>query len=88
MPNLNIPANRHSQSNLQNIDLILATVNSYDKHPGIERIKNRSWNSTFIFRKSDSSEVSKMIDNLNIKLACQNTKIIKPQKDIIAALIS
>ena len=92
MSNLNIPAIDHSHSNLQNIDPILATVNSYDKHPGIE-IKNRSCNSTFSFRKDNPNKVNKIIDSLNIKKKnCQNsdirTKIIKPNKHIIAALIS
>ena len=31
--NLNIPAIEHSHLNLQNISPVLATVNSYEKHP-------------------------------------------------------
>ena len=64
--NLNIPAIERFSSNLQNADPILAIVNSHDKHPSIERTKNRSLNSTFNFRKANSNEVSKIIDNLNI----------------------
>ena len=78
--NLNIPAIEQSHSNLQNTNPILATVNSYGKHLSIERINNRSCNSTFSF-KANSNKVSKIIDNLNIKKACQSsdipTKIIK-----------
>ena len=63
-----IPTIEHSHSTLQNIniDSILATVDSYDKYPSIEKIKNRSCSSTFSFRKTNSNEVSKIIDNLNI----------------------
>ena len=64
--NLNIPAIEHSHSNLQNTDLILGTVNSYEKLPSTEKIKNRSCNLMFSFRKTDSNEVSKIIDNLDI----------------------
>ena len=89
--NSNIPLIEHSHSNLKNTDPIIATVNSYGKHPSIERIKNRSWNLTFSFRKANSNKVSKIIDNLNIKKACQNSdipiKIIKLNKDIIAPFI-
>ena len=50
------------------------------------------FNSRFSFRKTNSDEVSKIIDNLNTKKACQNSdipaKITKPNKDIIASLIS
>ena len=53
--NLNIPAIEHFHSNLQNNDLILATVNSYNKHPSIERIKNSSCNSTSSFKKPNSN---------------------------------
>ena len=63
MSNLNITAIEHFHSNLENTDPILATVNSYDKHPSIKRIKNRSCNSTFSFNVT-SNEVSKIIDNL------------------------
>ena len=62
---LNIPATEHS--NLQNANPILAIVNSCDKYPSIERIKIRSCNLTFSLRKNSSNEVSKIIDNLNIK---------------------
>ena len=65
--NLNIRALEQYHSNLQNTDPILATINSHDKHPSIERIKNRSRNSTFKLRKTNSNEVIKIIDNLNIK---------------------
>lgn len=37
--NLNIPANEHFHSNLQDADHILATVNLYDKHPSTDRMK-------------------------------------------------
>ena len=44
------------------------------------------------FQKTDSNEVSKIIDNLDIKKACQHcdilTKIIKLNKHIIAPFIS
>ena len=63
----NIKGIENFNSNLQNNDPILATVNSYDKRPSIERIKNRSCYSTFSFRKTSSHEVSKIIKNLNIK---------------------
>ena len=43
-------------------------------------------------RKNYSNEVSKIIDNLNVKKTWQNsdipTKIIKVNKDIIASFIS
>ena len=74
--NLNISAIEHSHTNLQNTDPIIAAVNSYDKHPSIEIIKNRSYNLTFSFS-----------DNLNINKACQNidipTNIVKLNKDIL-----
>ena len=79
-------------SNFQNTDPILAMVNSYDKHQSLERIKMSSCNSTFSFRKTNSKEVTKIIDHLNIKKACQSsdisTKIIKLNKDIVATFIS
>ena len=53
MKELNMPVFEHSHSNFQNTDPddpILATVNSYGKHPSIERI-NRSCNSTFSLTK-------------------------------------
>ena len=33
---LNLPAIEHSYSNLQNINPVLTTVNSYEKHPDIQ----------------------------------------------------
>ena len=54
----------HSHSNLQNSDPIVAIVNSYEKQPSIEKMKNRSYNSMFSFRKTNSNEVSKIIVNL------------------------
>ena len=90
--NLNIPAIEHSHSNLQNTDLILGTVNSYEKLPSIEKIKNRSCNLMLSFRKTDSNEVGKIIDNLDIKKACQHcnilTKIIKLNEHIITPFVS
>ena len=62
--NLNIRALEQYHSNLQNTDPILATINSHDKHPSIERIKNRSRNSTFKLRKTNSNEVIKIIEKL------------------------
>ena len=92
MSNLNIIATAHSHSSLQNADPILVTVNSYHKQPSTERIKNSSCNTTFNLRKNYSNEISKIIDNLNIKKTWQNsdipTKIIKLNKDIIASFIS
>ena len=92
MSNLNRIATAHSHSSLQNTDPILATVNSYHKQPSTERIKNSSCNTTFNLRKNYSNEISKVIDNLNIKKTWQNsdipTKIIKLNKDIIASFIS
>ena len=66
MSNLNIPAIEHSHSNLQNIDPINYPNYSYFKHPRTEKIKISSCNSTFSFRKTNSNEVSKIIDNMNI----------------------
>ena len=58
----------------------------------VERIKNRSCNSTFSFRKTNSSEIYNMIDNMNLKKTCQNSdipsKIIKPTKDNIVPFLS
>ena len=70
LSNLNIPAIEHSHLNLQNTDPILTTVNSYEKHPIIERIKNISCNLMFSFTKPNSNEVIKIIDNLNIRKVC------------------
>ena len=79
--NLNISAIEYSHPNLQNTDPILVAVNSYDKHPSIERIRNRSYNLMFSFS-----------DNLNINKACQNsdipTNIVKLNKGTIAPFIS
>lgn len=44
---LNIPAIEHSNSNLQNADSILATINSHEKHPRTERIKVMQFNVLF-----------------------------------------
>ena len=48
--NLNIAAIEYSNLNIQNTYPILATVNSYDKSPSIERM-NRLCNSTFSLSK-------------------------------------
>ena len=58
----------------------------------IERIKNRSCNSTFSFRKTNFNEIYNMIDNMNLKKTCQNSdilsKIIKLNKDNIVPFLS
>ena len=54
-------------------------------------LAGRSCNLTFSFRKTNSNEVSKIIDNLDIKKASQNSDVlsknIKLNKDIIAPFI-
>lgn len=90
--NPNIPVIEHSDSNLPNNDPIRVTVNLYVKHQSIKIIKHRSYNSIYSFGKINFNKIRKIIDNLNIKKASQNTdigtKIMKLNKDIIAPCIS
>ena len=71
-----------------NLDPIMSVIKSFDKHPGIIKIKAKAFDSTFHFRKTSCNEVEKIISNLNIKMSCQQgdilTRIIKLNKDLIA----
>lgn len=77
---------------MPNNDPIRVTVNLYVKHQSIKIIKHRSYNSIYSFGKINFNKIRKIIDNLNIKKASQNTdigtKIMKLNKDIIAPCIS
>ena len=75
-----------------NLDPIMSVIKSFDKHPGIIKIKAKAFDSTFHFRKTSCNEVEKIISNLNIKKSCQQedipTKVIKLNKGLIAKFIA
>ena len=64
----------------------------FDQHPSIINIKKRKFDSVLNFKKTSSTEVEKVINNLSIVKACQKddipTKVIKMNKDIFAGFIA
>ena len=60
-----------SQKAIDNLDPIVSTVKSFDKHPSKVKIKTKLPDSIFHFSKSNCNEVWKIIGNLNIKKPCQ-----------------
>ena len=54
-----------------NLDPIMSVIKSFDKHPGIIKIKAKAFDSTFHFRKTSCNEVEKIISNLSIKMSSQ-----------------
>ena len=64
----------------------------FDQHPSIINIKKKKFDSILNFKKTSSTEVEKVINNLSIIKACQNddipTKVIEMNKDIFAGFVA
>ena len=64
----------------------------FDQHPSIINIKKKKFDSVLNFKKTSSTEVEKVINNLNIVKACQKddipAKVIKMNKDIFTGFIA
>ena len=64
----------------------------FDQHSSIINIKKKKFYSVLNFKKTSSTEVEKVINNLSIVKACQKddipTKVIKMNKDIFADFIA
>ena len=64
----------------------------FDQHPSIINIKKKKFDSVLYFRKTSSTEVEKVINNLSIVKAFQKDdipiKVIKMKKDIFAGFIA
>ena len=92
LPNLNIPKPKSVQMASEHLDPIVSVIKSFDKHPSIAKIKTKTLDSTFHFRKTSCNEVEKIIGNLNIKKSCQQedipNRINKLKKDLIAKFIA
>ena len=67
----------HNKSN----DSLKKALSYFKSHPSIVNIKRKGFNTSFIFRETNSNEVIKLIKTLNINKACQNVDI--PIKIII-----
>ena len=72
----------------------LATIATklFDQHPSIINIKKKKFDSILNFKKTSSTEVEKVINNLSIIKACQKddipTKVIEMNKDIFAGFVA
>ena len=82
------------ESNLPNIDdPILKAIAKYENHPSLLRIKNymKEKDLNFSFEFVDKLKLSKEIDKLDSKKACQKhsipAKLIKSNKDIFSHFI-
>ena len=85
---------RDYESNLPNIDHpILKAIAKYENHPSILRIKNymKEKDLNFSFEFVDKPKISKEINQLNGKKACQEhdipVKLIKSNKDLFSHFI-
>ena len=89
---MNIPKPKSIQMASEHLDTIVSVIKSFDKHPSIVKIKTKTLDSTFHFRKTSCNEVEKIIGNLNIKKSCQQedipNRINKLKKDLIAKFIA
>ena len=70
---------------------MLAAINTFQNHTSVVNIKQRKFNSTFIFKNTNENEVRKIIKNLNVRKTCQSsdnpTKIIKLNIDLFSSFI-
>ena len=77
----------HNKSN----DSLKKALSYFKSHSSIVNIKRKGFNTSFIFRETNSNEVIKLIKTLNINKACQNVdipiKIIKSNADLFASYI-
>ena len=92
IPALDIPKPKSFPIASDNLDPIMSVIKSFEKHPSIVKIKAKTLDSIFYFRKTSCIEVEKIISNLNIKKSCLQvgipTKIIKLNKDLIGKFIT
>ena len=89
---LQIPKIQDNASNIKsNHDPVLAAINTFQNHTSVVNIKQRKFNSTFIFKNTNENEVRKIIKNLNVCKTCQGsdipTKIIKLNIDLFSSFI-
>ena len=57
VPTLNIPKPKSFPTASDNLDPIMSVIKSFDKHPGIVKIKAKGFDSTFHFRKTSCNVV-------------------------------
>ena len=82
-------SNSAVDSNAVSNPLSIATK-LFDQHSSIINIEKKKFDSVLNFKKANSTEVKKVINNLGIVKACQKddipTKVIKMNKNILLVL--